>query len=246
MIDLPFGPLSPLIVVALAVLLVFLFYRWIARLFGVVIIPEDSIGIVNKKYVVFGKNRTLPDGAIVALNGEAGLQADTLAPGLHFWLWPWQYIVTRQKFITIAEDTIGVVEARDGQPAEGRPRARAPRRVQLVPGRAGVSRRTAASAVRRSPSSRPAPTASTPALFSVSGRGGARNRRQHGRHRHDEGRPAADDRRHRRPRGRRATTCSRTPRPSSTPAASRACRSRSCSPAGTSSTRASPPSRSSR
>ena len=44
MIDLPFGPLSPLIVLALAVLFVFLFYRWIARLFGVVIVPEDSVG----------------------------------------------------------------------------------------------------------------------------------------------------------------------------------------------------------
>ena len=53
--------------------------------------------------MLVGQNRTLPDGAIVALQGEAGLQADTLAPGMHFWLWPWQYVVTRQKFIAIAE-----------------------------------------------------------------------------------------------------------------------------------------------
>jgi uncharacterized membrane protein YqiK len=97
----------------------------VLRIFGVVIIPEDSIGIVNKKFVVVGKNRTLPDGAILALHGEAGLQADALAPGLHFWLWPWQYVVTRQKFVTIAEGTIGVVEARDGQPLkDGRVLAR--------------------------------------------------------------------------------------------------------------------------
>src|SRR5262252_9658552 len=97
----------------------------VLRIFGVVIIPEDSIGIVNKKYVVVGKNRTMPDGAILALHGEAGLQADALAPGLHFWLWPWQYVVTRQKFVTIAEGTIGVVEARDGQPLrDGRVLAR--------------------------------------------------------------------------------------------------------------------------
>ena len=93
-----------------------LFYRAVARLFGVVIMPEDSIGIVNKKYVLVGQNRTLPAGAIIALNGEAGLQADALAPGLHFGLWPWQYVVTLQKFITISQDTIGVVEARDGHP----------------------------------------------------------------------------------------------------------------------------------
>jgi uncharacterized membrane protein YqiK len=124
-IDLPFGPLSPLIVLALALLFVFLFYRWIARLFGVVIVPEDSVGVVNKKYVVFGQHRTLPEGSIIALNGEAGLQADTLAPGLHFGLWPWQYIVTLQKFITIGQDTVGVVEARDGHPLrDGRVLAR--------------------------------------------------------------------------------------------------------------------------
>ena len=125
MIGLPFGPLSPLIVLAVAVLFVVLFYRWIARLFGVVIVPEDSVGVVNKKYVVFGQHRTLPEGSIVALNGEAGLQADTLAPGLHFGLWPWQYIVTLQKFITIGQDTVGIVEARDGHPLkDGRVLAR--------------------------------------------------------------------------------------------------------------------------
>ena len=47
----------------------------VLRVFGVVIIPEDSIGIVNKKFVVVGKNRTMPEGAILALQGEAGLQA---------------------------------------------------------------------------------------------------------------------------------------------------------------------------
>ncbi len=91
-------------------------YRLTFRLFGVVMIPEDSIGIVNKKWVLVGANRSLPDGTIIALKGEAGIQADTLAPGIHFWYWPWQYQVSRQKFITIAERNIGVVEARDGKP----------------------------------------------------------------------------------------------------------------------------------
>ncbi len=98
------------------VLLFILGYRFTFRLFGVVMIPEDSIGLVNKKWVLFGPNRTLPDGAIIALKGEAGIQADTLAPGIHFWYWPWQYQVSRQKFITISERNIGVVEARDGKP----------------------------------------------------------------------------------------------------------------------------------
>jgi uncharacterized membrane protein YqiK len=104
-------------VIALVVILVG--YKLVLRFFGVVIIPEDSIGIVNKKFVIFGKNRTLPDGAIIAMNGEAGLQADSLAPGLHFWLWPWQYVVLRQKFITVEEGRVGIVEARDGHPLSG-------------------------------------------------------------------------------------------------------------------------------
>src|SRR5215470_10170844 len=117
--------LGPLALIAFAVLVLLLFYRLIARLFGIVIVPEDSVGIVNKKYVVVGSHRTLPAGTIIALNGEAGLQADALAPGLHFGLWPWQYIVTLQKFITVNQDMIGIVEARDGHPLkDGRVLAR--------------------------------------------------------------------------------------------------------------------------
>jgi uncharacterized membrane protein YqiK len=103
----------------IAFMVILVGYKLVLRVFGVVIIPEDSIGIVNKKFVIFGKNRTLPDGAIIALHGEAGLQADSLAPGLHFWLWPWQYIVARQKFVTVEEGRVGVVEARDGHPLSG-------------------------------------------------------------------------------------------------------------------------------
>ena len=94
-------------------------YKYVLRIFGVVIIPEDSIGIVTKKFVLFGKNKTLPDGAIVAMEGEAGLQADTLAPGIHFFLWPWQYAVKQEKFTTIEQGMIGIVEASDGQPLRG-------------------------------------------------------------------------------------------------------------------------------
>lgn len=101
------------IVLALAVVMVG--YQWIFRLFGVVIIPQDSVGVVNKRFVLFGKNRTLPDGSLIALNGEAGMQADTLAPGIHFGYWPWQYVIAIEKFITIAERKIGIVESRDGK-----------------------------------------------------------------------------------------------------------------------------------
>jgi len=119
------NPLPPsLLVVGAFVVFFFLLmicYRLILRFFGVVIIPQDSIGIVNKKFVLLGGHRTLPDGQIIALFGEAGYQADTLAPGIHFLLWPWQYAVTLQKFIAISEGNVGVVEASGGRPLwEGR------------------------------------------------------------------------------------------------------------------------------
>ncbi len=106
-------------------ILFLLFYRWTFRLLGIAVIPEDSIGIVNKKFVLWGANKSLPDGKIIALKGEAGFQADTLAPGLYFGYWPWQYTMYLQKFVTVAEGYIGVVEARDGIPlSDGRVLAR--------------------------------------------------------------------------------------------------------------------------
>lgn len=89
-------------------------YKLVLRLFGVIIIPDDSVGIVNKKFVLFGANRSLPDGRIIALNGEAGIQADTLAPGIHYLYWPWQYDIEVAKFVTVPEGKLGVVESRDG------------------------------------------------------------------------------------------------------------------------------------
>jgi uncharacterized membrane protein YqiK len=100
-------------------------YKLVLRVFGIVIIPNDSIGILNKRFVIFGSNRTLPDGTIIALNGEAGYQADTLAPGLHMWLWPWQFEIELVEFVTISEGSIGIVEAKDGIPLkDGRVLAR--------------------------------------------------------------------------------------------------------------------------
>ncbi len=91
-------------------------YRVTFRIFGVVVVDQDSLGIVNKKFVLIGKNKTLPDGRIIALKGEAGIQADTLAPGLHWGYWPWQYVISMETFTTIPQGGIGVVESRDGVP----------------------------------------------------------------------------------------------------------------------------------
>jgi uncharacterized membrane protein YqiK len=91
-----------------------IFYKFILRVFfGVVIVPEDRIGLVTKKFVLFGKQE-LPEGRIIATEGEAGFQAQTLPPGVYFWKWIWQYDVLFQPFAIIPTGKIGLVMAKDG------------------------------------------------------------------------------------------------------------------------------------
>jgi len=104
-----------LISIIVAVVVLIASYRFWLWLCGVVIVPDDAVGMVTKKFVLFGSNRRLPDGRIIALNGEAGFQADTLSPGLHMGLWPWQYAIELTRFLTIPQGKVGAVEACDGQ-----------------------------------------------------------------------------------------------------------------------------------
>jgi len=97
------------------VLLSLILYKTILRfLFGMVIVPENRIGLVTKKFVLFGANKELPDGRIIATKGEAGFQAQTLPPGLYWWMWPWQYGIEMQPFTVIPEGKIGLVLSNDG------------------------------------------------------------------------------------------------------------------------------------
>jgi uncharacterized membrane protein YqiK len=90
-------------------------YKVVLRIFfGMVIIPENKIGLVTKKFVLFGANKSLPDGKILALNGEAGFQADTLAPGLYWGYWVWQYSVEEAELTVIPKGKIGLVTSKDG------------------------------------------------------------------------------------------------------------------------------------
>src|SRR5919206_3064524 len=99
----------------LIVFVFLLFYKFILRaFFGVVIVPENRIGLVTKKFVLVGSNRELPDGRIIATKGEAGFQAKTLAPGLYWNMWPWQFSVVMEPFTVIPEGKIGLVLSNDG------------------------------------------------------------------------------------------------------------------------------------
>ena len=93
-------------------------YKLWLRLLGVVIIPENMLGVVYKKFVLLGANKTLPDGKIIALNGEAGYQANTLAPGLHVGFWPWQFQIDQIPFYTVPQGKLAVIQACDGLPMQ--------------------------------------------------------------------------------------------------------------------------------
>lgn len=99
-------------------LLCIIFYKFILRVFfGLVIVPEDRIGLVTKKFVLFGKQE-LPEGRIIATEGEAGFQAQTLPPGVYFWKWIWQFEIKFQPFTIIPTGKIGLVLAKDGTELE--------------------------------------------------------------------------------------------------------------------------------
>ena len=84
-------------------------------LLGAVLIRERQVGIVVKK---FG-SRLLPPGRLLALAGEAGYQADTLAPGLHFGYYSWQYRILKTPVTIVLQ---GRNRAGDGRGRRAHPR----------------------------------------------------------------------------------------------------------------------------
>ncbi|BAY62196.1 hypothetical protein NIES22_22650 [Calothrix brevissima NIES-22] len=103
---LPGGALIPIIVLGGFVVFVPLFFG------GLVVIGEREVGIVVRKFTLSG--RGLPAGRLIALNGEAGLQADTLAPGWHWGYWPWQYSVRKESVVVVPQGEIALIVAADG------------------------------------------------------------------------------------------------------------------------------------
>jgi len=92
------------------VILLLVFLPRIGWIAGLIVIGEREVGIVTKKF----SSRNLPANRLIATNGEAGLQADTLPPGWHFGYFPWQYNVSHSSVITIPQGEIGLVVANDG------------------------------------------------------------------------------------------------------------------------------------
>jgi uncharacterized membrane protein YqiK len=79
---------------------------------GMVLIRERQVGVVIKRF----SSRSLAPGQLVALAGEAGYQADTLAPGIHFGFWRWQYRIIKAPVMLVPQGEIALVVAADGAP----------------------------------------------------------------------------------------------------------------------------------
>src|SRR5206468_11634495 len=103
------GALSPL-QWGLATLITLFLFSIGPLVLGTVFIRERQVGIVVKK---FG-TRSLPPGRLIALAGEAGYQADTLPPGLHFGYFRWQYRIFKAPVTVVPQGEIALVVAADG------------------------------------------------------------------------------------------------------------------------------------
>jgi uncharacterized membrane protein YqiK len=94
------------------VIFIFTFVPQMGWILGLIVVGEREVGIVVKKFSFKGD---LPPGQLIALNGEAGYQADTLAPGWHFGFYPWQYNIRKESVMIVPQGEIGLIIANDGK-----------------------------------------------------------------------------------------------------------------------------------
>src|SRR3954467_5030140 len=102
--------MSLLIVGVVVVIALILLWYIITRF--LVNIGAKEVGIKERRYM----GRRMPQGRVVATDGEVGLQADILKPGLHFVLYPVERVVQKVPLVEIGADELGVIEAIDGEP----------------------------------------------------------------------------------------------------------------------------------
>lgn len=87
----------------------FIAFAFLATRFIVNVGPTE-IAITERRYL----GKKLPANRAFALEGEIGIQANYLAPGLHFIFWPIISVKQREPFKTIASNQLGVITALDG------------------------------------------------------------------------------------------------------------------------------------
>src|SRR3982751_4503815 len=71
-----------------------------------------EIAIKERRYL----GAKMPPGRVVATEGEVGIQADVLKPGLHLIKFPFERVVRKVPLIEVGADEMGIIEAVDGEP----------------------------------------------------------------------------------------------------------------------------------
>src|SRR6202171_2364212 len=100
--------LLPVVIVVFVLLIVLLVI--LRRI--LVNVGAREIAIKERRYV----GRRMPPGRVVATEGEVGIQAEVLKPGLHLIKYPFERIVRKVPLIEIGADELGIVKAVDGEP----------------------------------------------------------------------------------------------------------------------------------
>src|SRR5512138_2681490 len=100
--------LLPVLFGALVLLIFFLVI--VRRIF--VNVGAREIAIKERRYI----GARMPPGRVVATEGEDGIQADVLKPGLHLIKLPFEKVVRKVPLIEIGADELGIIEAVDGEP----------------------------------------------------------------------------------------------------------------------------------
>src|ERR1044071_6715005 len=106
--NLELATVIPLLFLAFVLLIVFLII--VNRIF--VNVGAREIAIKERRYM----GRKMPPGRVVATEGEVGMQADVLKPGLHLIRFPFEKVVRKVPPSEISADEMGIIEAVDGEP----------------------------------------------------------------------------------------------------------------------------------
>jgi uncharacterized membrane protein YqiK len=75
-------------------------------------VGATEVAIKERRYL----GRRMPQGRVVATEGEVGIQAEVLKPGLHFVWYPIERVINKVPLTEIGSDEIGIIEAIDGEP----------------------------------------------------------------------------------------------------------------------------------
>ncbi len=79
---------------------------------GWVFVPNGKLALLEKTWSLKGD---LPQGMLVATNGEAGYQAELLTSGLKFFYWRWMYKISFIDPVIVPDFQLGLITAKFGQ-----------------------------------------------------------------------------------------------------------------------------------